>query len=256
MKYLFTFIFFAFNLFSFEEVVKKEFPLKDIEKIWVENVNGDIEIFGEDIDVIILEAVKKAEKEQYLKNLKIVISTIPNVSKSKTGGKILHIETEHTRSYLFGFLPVKMGGSVKYKLKLPKGMDLKLETVNGSIIIEEVNSYIEAESVNGSLNLKNIFGNGNFATVNGDIEIQILNEFPNLNAESVNGNIIIKSLKKINARYSIEVVNGKIKIIPEIMEIKSSAPKEISGKWGDGKGKVNFKTVNGSVTIEMEEGKY
>lgn len=247
MKYFFSILFFAFNLFSFEETIKKEFSSKGIEKVLVENVNGDIEIYGDDGKQILIEAIKKADKERNLKNLNVKI-----FRKEKT----LNIKTEHTRSYFLGFLPVKMGGSVKYKISLPSGMNLKIETVNGSILIEKVDGLIEAESVNGDLNLKEVFGKGKFETVNGSIKIKIKDEFPNFNAESVNGDIYIKSLKKINANYSIEVVNGKIKIIPEIMEIKSSTTKEITGKWGDGRGKVDIETVNGNVTIEIEEEKF
>lgn len=247
MKYFLSILFFAFNLFSFEETIKKEFSSKGIEKVLVENVNGDIEIYGDEGEQILIEAIKKADKERNLKNLNVKI-----FRKEKT----LNIKTEHTRSYFLGFLPVKMGGSVKYKISLPSGMNLKIETVNGTILIEKVDGFIEAESVNGDINLKEISGKGKFETVNGSIKIKIKDEFPNFNAESVNGDIYIKSLKKINANYSIEVVNGKIKIIPEIMEIKSSTPKEITGKWGDGSGKVHIETVNGSVTIEIEEEKF
>lgn len=259
MKYLFTIIFFAFNLFSYEEVIKKEFPLKGIESIWVENVNGDIEIYGDEGEKILIEAIKKAEKMSYLKNLNVKMEVLQGTQDKdfdyKTNGKVLHIETEHTRSYLLGFLPVKMGGSVKYKINLPKNLNLKIETVNGSIIIERVEGLIKCESVNGSLNLKGISGKGYFETVNGDINMEITEGYPNFSAESVNGDIDITSIKEINANYSIEVVNGKIKIIPEILEIKSSSPKEISGKWGEGKGRIDIETVNGSVTIETKLGK-
>lgn len=246
MKYFLSILFFAFNLFSFEETIKKEFSSKGIEKIQVENVNGDIEIYGDDGNQILIEAIKKADKERNLKNLNVKILREENS---------LNIKTEHTRSFFLGFLPVKMGGSIKYKINLPPNMNLKIETVNGSILIEKVDGFIKAESVNGDINLREVSGKGKFETVNGSIEIKIKDEFPNFNAESVNGDIYIKSLKKINANYSIEVVNGKIKIIPEIMEIKSSTPKEISGKWGNGRGMIHIETVNGNVTIEMEEEK-
>lgn len=264
MKYLLCVVFFTINLFSFEEVVKKEISLKDIEKVWVENVNGSIEIYGEEIDKILIEATKKAEKKEYLKNLNVEISIIPNVKNpdentkiknsdelSKRKGKILYIKTEHTRSYFLGFLPVKMGGNVNYKIKVPKNLDLKIETVNGDVFVEEVDGLIECESVNGSLNFKEISGNGRFETVNGEIYIEIKEDKPKFSAESVNGDIFIKANNKINAYYSMEVVNGKIKIIPSIMEIKSSTPKEISGKWGDGEGKIDLETVNGNITIEI-----
>jgi DUF4097 and DUF4098 domain-containing protein YvlB len=148
-----------------------------------------------------------------------------------------------------------MGGSVKYKINLPKNTDLNIETVNGNIIIENVKGNIKSESVNGDLNLKGISGKGSFETVNGEIKIEFEEKNPDFRAESVNGSIYLKSDKNLNAKYSIEVVNGKIKIIPDVFEIKSSTPKEISGKWGDGTGKIHIETVNGNVTIELEENK-
>lgn len=244
MKYFLSILFFALNLFSYEETIKKDIPLKDIENIIVENVNGNIEISGSERDSVLIEAVKKAEKEAHLRNLKVKIE--------KTG-KELKIQTEHTRSYFLGFLPVKMGGSANYKIKVPKNLKLKINTVNGDIFIENQDSHIEAESVNGNINLKDISGNGNFETVNGEIKIEIKNDIPNFRAESVNGDIYLKSAKKINARYFLEVVNGKIRIIPQVLEIKSSSPKEMQGVMGDGRGKIHMETVNGSITIETRE---
>ncbi len=244
MKFLITFILFSFNLFSFEEIIKKELSSKGIEKLWVENVNGDIEVLGYEEELILIEATKVAKKKEYLKNLNVII---------EREGKTLHISTKHTRSYLLGFLPVKMGGSVKYKIFIPKNVNLDIETVNGNIFVEKVEGNIKGESVNGNLTLKEISGKGNFETVNGEIRSEILNNVPNLRVESVNGDIYIKAEKNLNANYSIEVVNGKIKLIPSIMEIKSSTPKEISGKWGKGEGEIHIETVNGDVTIEFGE---
>lgn len=241
MKYFLSIFFFTLNLFSFEETFKREISAKEIEKIIVENVNGNIEISGEERENIEIEAIKKAERQAHLKNLKIDI---------KKTGRDLNIKTEHTRSYFLGFIPVQMGGSVNYKIRIPRDIKLKIETVNGNISIENILSFIEAESVNGDINLKEISGNGTFETVNGNIKIKIKSTSPNLSAESVNGSIYLISEEKINAKYYFEVVNGKIKIIPSIMEIKSTSPKEISGILGDGKGKINIETVNGNITIE------
>lgn len=241
MRNFLCILFFSLNLLSFEEIFKKEIPLKDLERLKVENVNGNIEILGEERDSILIEAIKKAERQSHLKNLEILIGR---------EGKELKIETKHTRSYFLGFLPVKMGGSINYKIKLPKNLKLKIETVNGNVKVENINALIEAESVNGDISIKESSGKGSFETVNGDIKIEIKDEYPELTAESVNGNIFLKSSKKINANYYLEVVNGKIKIIPSLMEIKSSSPKEMQGVLGDGKGKLRLETVNGSITIE------
>ncbi len=242
MKNFLCLLFFSLNVFSYEEFINREIPLKGIEEIWVENVNGNISVFGKDIDKINVKAIKRAEKEAYLKNLNV---------KIEKEGKVLHIQTEHIRSYLFGFLPVKMGGKVEYSIEVPKNLNVKVETVNGNVFGEDLKGFIKAESVNGEINFKRIEGNGGFETVNGDIFLEILSPEPNMNLESVNGNIKIKSSQDLNAKYKMEVVNGKIKILPEIMEIKSSTPKEISGTWGSGKGNVNIETVNGNVIFEI-----
>lgn len=241
MRNFLCILFLSLNLFSFEETFKREVPLKDLENLRVINVNGDIEISGEERDSILIEAIKKAQKQSNLKNLEIIIGR---------EGKELKIETKHTRSYFLGFLPVKMGGTVNYKIKAPKNLKLKIETVNGNVKVENINSFIEAESVNGDISIKESAGKGSFETVNGEIKIEIKEENPDLKIESVNGNIFLKSTKKINAKYYLEVVNGKIKIIPSLMEIKSSSPKEMEGVLGNGGGKLHIETVNGDITIE------
>jgi DUF4097 and DUF4098 domain-containing protein YvlB len=215
-------------------------------RISLENVNGSIEVTGGLGDKVEVVAHKKAEKQEYLDELKVVIDA---------DRSYVRIETRHPKSGNRWFnWGDGGGGSVSYELLVPANVDLdSIETVNGDVRIEAVGGDVSASTVNGSLEVSGLSADVSLETVNGSVsaEFDRLGEGQRVNAEAVNGKIRLALPEDSNARIEAETVNGSIDaddfgLEPE----KGFVGRDLSGQIGSGGGRISLDTVNGSIRVD------
>lgn len=124
-----------------------------------------------------------------------------------------------------------------------KFKDVKIDTINGTVDLKKIKaSSTSVSTSNGIIVLDDIVGGVSVETTNGKI-LFVTNDLDrNIDLETVNGSIEIKTEKQpSNATVDVEVVNGKVDIFDE---------SDRHTVFGDGKNKINLKTVNGKVTIK------
>jgi DUF4097 and DUF4098 domain-containing protein YvlB len=214
-------------------------------RISLENVNGDISIVGGSGDTVHLLAKKKAEKQEYLDELKIIVDA---------DSDYIRIETRH---------PKKKGGwsnwgndssgSVSYVLEVPDTVNLDtISTVNGDVEIASVRGLVKAETVNGSLVAEGLEGDVKLETVNGSVraEFSQMGAGQRVSADAVNGKIVVVLPGDASARLDAETVNGSIDaddfgLKPE----KGFVGRDLSGEIGGGEARISLDTVNGSIKV-------
>jgi DUF4097 and DUF4098 domain-containing protein YvlB len=214
-------------------------------RVSLENINGDITISRGSDGKVHIVAYKKAGKQEYLDELKVITDADENY---------VRIETRHPKSEGGWF---KWGndssGSVAYELKVPKDVDLdSISTVNGDVEISGVSGLVKAETVNGSLTASGLVGDVNLETVNGSVEAKFdqLGDGQRVTADAVNGKILLLVPSDTSARVTAETVNGSINandfgLEPE----KGFVGRDLSGEIGGGKARISLDTVNGSIKI-------
>ena len=243
MKRLLFLIPLAFALagFALTEEIEKTIPAQSLDRVRVENVNGDVEVRCVPGGDVRLKAVKTGRSQEALDETKISI---------KEEGRTLSITTEYPSHGLLG-LGHSHGGSVEYALEVPERLALDVETVNGDVHVAGGRAGAELESVNGKVRAEGIRGRIAAETVNGEIAVESLDETPDIRLETVNGSIGIKVPKGVKASYHFENVNGGLKCVPEAFTVHGSGPKEIDGAWNGGGGKIHAEAVNGGIQIEL-----
>lgn len=217
-------------------------------RVSLENINGDINISrGSDGQVHVV-AYKKAGKQEYLDELKVIVDADENY---------VRIETRHPKSEGGWF---KWGndssGSVAYELEVPQDVDLdSVTTVNGDVKISGVSGMVKAETVNGSLTATGLVGDVNLETVNGSVEAEFdrLADGQRVTADAVNGKILLLVPSDTSARVTAETVNGSINaddfgLEPE----KGFVGRDLSGDIGGGDARISLDTVNGSIRIRKK----
>ena len=217
-------------------------------RISLENINGDIVITGGSGDKVHMVAHKKAGKQEYMDELKVIVDADEDY---------IRIETRHPRSEGGWF---KWGndssGSVTYELEVPADVNLDtILTVNGDVSIESVSGLVKAETVNGSLEAVGLEGDVNLETVNGSIKAEFdqLGAGQRVSAEAVNGKIILLLPADASARVNAETVNGSINaddfgLEPE----KGFVGRDLEGEIGSGDARISLDTVNGSIRISKK----
>jgi len=217
-------------------------------RISLENINGDIVITGGFGDKVHMVAYKKAGKQEYMDELKVVVDADEDY---------IRIETRHPKNEGGWFKWGNDGsGSVSYELEVPAHVNLDtISTVNGDVNIEAVSGLVKAETVNGSLHAVGLAGDVKLETVNGGIKADFdrLEADQRVSAEAVNGKIVLLLPADTSARLNAETVNGSINaddfgLEPE----KGFVGRDCSGDIGSGEARISLDTVNGSIRISKK----
>lgn len=214
-------------------------------RISLENVNGDIVINGGSGNQVFIVAKKKAGKQEYLDDLKIIVDA---------DSDYIRIETRHPKTegrwFNWGH---DSSGSVSYELEVPSTVNLDtVSTVNGDVEIAGVQGRIKAETVNGSLQALGLVGDANLETVNGSVraEFNQLGSGQRVSADAVNGKIVMVLPADASARVEAETVNGSIDADDFGLEAeKGFVGRDLSGEIGSGDARLSLDTVNGSIKI-------
>ncbi len=214
-------------------------------RISLENINGDIRVSGGGDRVHII-ARKKAGKQEYLDELKVVVESSSDYVRIETR----HPEREHSWFNWGG----DSSGSVAYELTVPADVELdSIETVNGDVTIKAVLGRVKASTVNGGLDVDDLAGDVNLETVNGGIEARFaaLSGDQRVDVEAVNGRIELYLPADASARVTAETVNGSIDADDFGLEPdKGFVGRELSGDLGGGDARVSLETVNGSIKLK------
>lgn len=217
-------------------------------RVSLENINGDITITGGAGEQVKVTAHKKAGKQEYLDELKVVVDA---------DADYVRIETRHPKSESSWFnWGSDGGGSVSYELSVPAGVSLDaIETVNGDVRIRAVSGTVKAGTVNGGLEVENLSADVSLETVNGTItaDFDTLGADQRVDAEAVNGRIELLLPADASARVNAETVNGSIDaddfgLEPE----KGFVGRDLSGEIGGGDARISLDTVNGSIKIRKK----
>jgi len=136
--------------------------------------------------------------------------------------------------------------------------DFEAATVSGDIFIMSLSGTVDVESVSGDVDiLGGRFDDVHFESVNGDQNFAAaLIDGGDLSAESVNGSVEIEFSEPVSASFDIETFNGSIRNCfgpkPERTS-KYSPGLELRFETGDGDSNVEIETLNGSVTICVDD---
>jgi hypothetical protein len=141
---------------------------------------------------------------------------------------------------------------VDFTLKIPAGINLKANNVNGDIQIAGLRGKVKANTVNGDVSVATA-GEAEAATVNGDVDVTMDRSESNepLKYSTVNGDIVIKLTGGIDASFSASTVNGDINSDFTLESYEGKyGPKSATGRIGNGGRKVKLSTVNGDIRLQ------
>lgn len=228
-----------------KETEEFSFDVNPGARISVENVNGDIEVTGDSGGKVKVIANKKAGKQEYMDEMKIVVDATEDY---------IRIETQHPDSKGWFNWGNNSSGSVSYVLMVPSAVDLdSIETVNGDVTIDSVDGEVKAGTVNGTISVSGLLADVNLDTVNGSIKavFEELGSGQRVKCDTVNGKIALYLPAEASARVVAETVNGSIDGDDFGLEVeKGFVGRDLDGVIGNGDARVNLETVNGSIRIK------
>ena len=157
--------------------------------------NGGISVRGENRSDVLIRACVQA----WAKSEADADSIVKNV-RVETNGTIQASSANNEKNY-----------SVSYEILVPRNTNLNLNTMNGGIIISNVEGSINFEANNGGVNLSNLAGDVKGKTANGGLRVKL--EGTNwrgagLDAQTTNGGVKVEMSNDYAAHFETKTVNG------------------------------------------------
>ncbi|MBM3240101.1 DUF4097 domain-containing protein [Candidatus Poribacteria bacterium] len=246
--------------------VSKKVSVEDIQKIIVNNVDGDINIRTQNSNEINITAEKLITADSMESARSFAQQVDIDVYRN---GDILRIETVSPYSMSKEIGEVR----VDYEIEIPLIMDVEVSnttgdvtvedtdgdidiaTTNGDIIVANVSGDVEATNINGEIALSDIEGEVDANSTNGDLTMSIRSATVNCQAKTTNGDIILYIKYDASTQGTLRTVNGKIE-----SDFSIERPRR-EGRWelklGSGDGKLDLWTTNGDIKLlKIDEGTY
>jgi len=247
----------------------------------VSNINGSINVVGYDGEDIIVEVQKRitaktsARLEKGKQELQLgVMNDVDTIYLYvQDGCNSFSREARHGWSRNdWGYdsdcrdCNIQYDYSMDFTIKVPTQINVAVSTINeGNVVVENVRGAVEASNINGSIQLTKLVREAHASTINGDLDVDYLNNPPkDCRFYSLNGDINAIFPKGLAAELSFESFNGEFftnidKIQPLPLRVVQNEEKENGTKYkvngnryqvGTGGVYLDFETFNGNVYLK------
>lgn len=233
-----------------QETWTRTYKLAPGSRLELINTNGKISAEPAEGDSVEVSGVRtaKASSDEAAKELLDKIEM-----REEVGVTSVRIEVRTPR------LSGMSGHQVEWTIKVPKGVNVDLRTVNGGVRLKGLQGDIAAKTTNGGVSGTGIISQNVQATaVNGGIEIDFgapLGGDGKIEFETVNGGVEIGLPSESKATISARCVNGGVKVTD--LDVKKDnegasdreSKRRLEGTLNGGGARVTLTTVNGGVTL-------
>mgnify|MGYP003575445004 CR=1 FL=1 len=140
---------------------------------------------------------------------------------------------------------------VEFTVRVPRGVNVDVGTVNGSVDVRGATGEVHASSVNGGVEATSEGGPVHASTVNGSIRAS-MRELGDgeLEFSTVNGSITVELPENLNADLRMNTVNGTLSSRDFPLTVTGRfSPHNLRATIGKGGTRLSFSTVNGNVEI-------
>ena len=142
--------------------------------------------------------------------------------------------------------------SVEFQVRLPRGVKVGVETVNGAVSVAGATSEVDAGTVNGEVDVSTTGGPVNASNVNGNVRARMgrIDFDSNMKFETVNGSVIVDFNGDFGGDVDLETVNGSLFTNFEMTVSGRLDPKHLRAHIGKPGGpRLKLETVNGNVEL-------
>jgi hypothetical protein len=242
----------------------------------VHNPNGRTRVTGEDrndIEVIVSKTARAESSEaadQLLEQIRVT---------SSDHEQVLTLEVEIPRRW-------NRRGCANVEVRVPREVQIELETVNGRIEVAGLRARVRARSSNGSAAIRDVVGNVDVITSNakvcclgtcgkltarssngkieidehrGSIDASTSNGLIRASLESVgergvqlatsNGRIVLELPDDVDADVDIRIDNGIIRSDRTLSPSNRESNGRLAGRLGSGGAPIKLRTSNGSISL-------
>jgi hypothetical protein len=140
---------------------------------------------------------------------------------------------------------------VGYRLSVPEGVRLSLNTVNGGVSLRDVSGTIDLRTVNGGVHIDRAAGSVKGRTQNGGVDVRLEGsewQGEGLDVETSNGGVRLTVPEGYNAELETGTVNGGMDLDFPVT-VEGRVNKRINVTLGRGGAPIRAVTTNGGIRV-------
>jgi hypothetical protein len=146
--------------------------------------------------------------------------------------------------------------SVAFTVRVPQGVRVDVQTVNGGLEIRGATSEVVARTTNGPVRAESSGGPVTARTTNGPVfaRMSSLGGARDLDFTTTNGSVIVEMPDDLGAEVSMATTNGSVSTeFPATVQGRLN-PRSLTIRLGDGSRRVRLRTTNGNVELRRASG--
>jgi len=221
------------------------YPLTANGRIALKNINGAVHISVWDQNEVKVDAVKRAQNQDQLKDAEIVVD---NRADS------ISIETKyHERDKNFRYFDGRNNpASIEYTLTVPRNAQLdEVKLINGGLDVTGVTGEVHASCINGKLTARGLSARVKLTTINGPLDANF-DRLPAASVElsSINGPVELTMPSDAKASIEATTIHGGI---DNDFGLHTNDHRfvghDMSGELGGGGAEIRLNNVNGPIHV-------
>jgi hypothetical protein len=145
----------------------------------------------------------------------------------------------------------RKGHEVRYWVKVPSGVAVNFETVNGGVRLENLDGQVVASTTNGGVRGSGLRGQVKASTTNGGVDISMAAVTGEIELETTNGGIRLNLPRDVKANLEARCTNGGIGVDDgfDTFESLEKSRRRVSATLNGGGPRISAETTNGGVRI-------
>ena len=146
--------------------------------------------------------------------------------------------------------------SVAFTVRVPEGVRLDVNTVNGGLEIRGASSEVVARTTNGPVRAESSGGPVSARTTNGPVfaRMTTVGAARDLDFATTNGSVVVEMPDNLGAEVSMSTTNGSVSTeFPATVQGRVD-PRRLTVTLGDGSRRVRLRTTNGNVELRRASG--
>lgn len=227
VAYTFTGGVLPWNTAPFTLPVAGQVPVKGgISLLQVHLINADVRIVGQPNQMLRYNGQLsiRAQSQQAAR------AELRSDWQVRQSGNILTIALRPKRSNRFN-LSTGLTQKGHLTIYVPNQLSVALSTINGELVVNNINGDAQAQTLNGSIHLTNVRQWAAASTLNG--QITLLNIGADVNAQTTNGDVTLRGL---HGGGHVRVINGSV----------NASFARMQGDW-------SISTVNGDIRCALPQ---
>jgi len=219
---------------------RKTFELKPGEKVWIQGINGRVEIQTSDTKTAEVYVKRTGDIPDSLKRRQLIV-------EQNADGLLVRSRQVFNGvwDHLFGRDPKE-----EVTIKAPRDIALSLRGVNARVYSGDVDGRLDINGLNGDAQFGQIGDSADLNGINGRIAFG-LNKLGErgLHIHGVNGGIELRLAPGLNADLTANGMNGNVKSDISDVSIEKENWTRYSARIGNGGPDIDISGVNGNVKL-------